>query len=146
MIIKFFVTAITFIASILCFAEPWTYWFDLKNDSGKYYRSDKFFQSGTSKNIYFQDVILDFKEEQKLYINGKVQLVKSIKFFDEINCDERSIIRKWGTAFSGPMATGFELGTTYLPQEKERFVYSESDWETKGFKKRYCKSIFDFLK
>ncbi len=68
-----------------------------------------------------------------------------MKICDEINCAERSVTRKWGTAFTGPMATGFELGTTYLPKENERFIYSESDWETKGFKKRYCKSFLIFL-
>jgi hypothetical protein len=146
MIFRLFVTAALFITSIPCFSESWTFWVDLKNGNGKYYRSEKFYQSGTNKNIYFQDVILDFNEEQKMDVNGKVQLVKSMKIYDEINCEERSVTRKWGIAFTGQMATGFELGTVYLPKEKQRLIYSESDWGTKGFKIRYCKSFFDFLK
>jgi hypothetical protein len=132
--------------SIEARCDPWIFWRDLKDGTGKYYRTEKFFKSGTSDSVFFQDTLLNFEQKQKILIDGKLQLAQSIVFLDEISCSDRSITRSSGTAFSGTMGTGYELGRVFIQKDQTRYVFAESDWEIQGFKKRFCKSFLDFLK
>lgn len=146
MALKIFLSIFICGTSIPCHAQPWIFWKDSKDGSGKYYRAEKFFKSGVSNDVFFQDTLLNFHQKQKVQVSGKTQLVQSIVFMDEVSCSGRSVTRSSGTAFSGEMGTGYELGKVYLQSDQAKYVFSESDWETKGFKARFCKSILDFLR
>ena len=132
--------------SIEARCDSWMFWKDSKDGTGKFYRKDKFFKSGTGHDVFFQDTLLNFNQKQKVEVNGKLQIAQSIVFLDEISCSERSVTRSSGTVYSGEMGTGYELGQIYIQSDQRRYVYSASDWEDKGFKKKFCKTTFEFFR
>ena len=92
------------------------------------------------KYIY---TMIDLKTKRWVKIDGIDRAFLSIIFLESVNCEERS-----RETFAEPkyysknMATGTEW--TGKSVNGPKYVYSKSDWESKGFDRLFCKKAWEF--